>query len=217
MIIAINTLSLNSTKAGMGNYIYNLVNTLAILDKKNCYYIFVSERNKEFFRITQNNFRIINLGDGVTKGLYRFIWEQFSLPRYLIKHRIDVLHSPGFVIPFFSKAKNVLTIADMTFINYPKVHTLFKRAYFSLFMPISIRNADKVIAISESTRKDAINLVRVSPEKIKVKHLAYGGEFILMDKKKARVFAKTRYGIDSPFIIFAGMIEPRKNLTRSHS
>src|SRR3989344_846723 len=214
MIIAINTLSLNSTKAGMGNYIYNLVNTLAILDKKNCYYIFVSERNKEFFRITQNNFRIINLGDGVTKGLYRFIWEQFSLPRYLIKHRIDVLHSPGFVIPFFSKAKNVLTIADMTFINYPKVHTLFKRAYFSLFMPISIRNADKVIAISESTRKDAINLVRVSPEKIKVIHLAYGGEFILMDKKKARVFAKTRYGIDSPFIIFAGMIEPRKNLTR---
>ena len=75
MIIAINTLSLNSTKAGMGNYIYNLVNTLAILDKKNCYYIFVSERNKEFFRITQNNFRIINLGDGVTKGLYRFIWD----------------------------------------------------------------------------------------------------------------------------------------------
>lgn len=214
MKIAINTLSLNRTKAGMGNYIFNLVNNLAILDRKNNYYIFVSDRNKDFFRIKQKNFRIINLGKGVTKGLNRFLWEQFSLPIYIRKQGIDVLHSPGFVLPFLSKAKNVLTIADMTFINYPEVHTLLKRAYFSLLMPPSIRKADMVLAISESTKKDAVKLVNVNPKKIKVTHLAYGEEFKVMDKKKAKVFARTMYGIDSPFIIFVGMIEPRKNLIR---
>src|SRR3989344_4562077 len=119
MNIAINTLSLNRTKVGMGNYICNLVNNLAKIDKKNNYYIFVSERNKGFFNIDQDNFKIINLGKSVTRGLNRFLWEQFSLPKYLKKNRIDVLHSPGFVLPFLSRAKNIVTIADMTFMTHP--------------------------------------------------------------------------------------------------
>lgn len=214
MRIAINTLSLNRTKAGMGNYICNLVNNLARMDRKNSYHILVSDNNGKFFRIRQGNFRTINLGKGVTRGLNRFLWEQFSLPGYLKKNRIDILHSPGFVTPLMSKAKNIVSIADMTFINYPEVHTLFKRAYFRLFMPRSIRNADKILAISESTKKDILKLVKVDPEKIKVTHLAHGREFSVKDKKKARAFAKTRYGINPPFILFVGMIEPRKNLER---
>lgn len=214
MNIAINTLSLNRTKAGMGNYIYNLVNNLAKLDKKNNYHIFVSDKNREFFRIDQENFRIINLGKGVTKGLNRFLWEQISLPKYIRKHGIDILHSPGFVISLRSRVKNVLTIADMTFMNYPQVHTLFKRTYFSLFMPPSIKKADRVLAISESTKKDVIRAIKVNPEKIKVTYLAYGKEFRVMDKKKARELVNERYGIDKKFIIFVGMIEPRKNLPR---
>ena len=214
MNIAINTLSLNRTKVGMGNYICNLVNNLAKIDKKNNYYIFVSERNKGFFNIDQDNFKIINLGKSVTRGLNRFLWEQFSLPKYLKKNRIDVLHSPGFVIPFLSRAKNIVTIADMTFMTHPQVHTLFKRAYFGLFMPCSIRKADTVLAISESTKKDILDLVKVDPDKIQVTHLAHGGEFRLIDKKKAKGFATTKYKINPPFIIFVGMIEPRKNLAR---
>src|SRR3989338_3872930 len=130
MKIAINTLSLNGTKAGMGNYIFNLVHTFADIDRNNEYHIFVSENNKHFFDIKRRNFKIINVGRDVTRNFKRFLWEQFTLPKYLKRHKIDVLHSPGFVIPFLSKAKNIVTIADMTFIDYPEVHVFFKRVYF---------------------------------------------------------------------------------------
>src|SRR3989344_6353667 len=127
MKIAINTLSLNRTKAGMGNYIKNLVDGLSKIDKDNEYFVIVSENNKDFFRINKKNFKIINLGKKVTMDLPRLFWEQISLPRFLKKNKIDVLHSPSFVMPIISTAKNVLTVADMTFITHPQVHTLIKR------------------------------------------------------------------------------------------
>src|SRR3989344_7697917 len=145
MKIAINTLSLNKTKAGMGNYIMHLVNTLASIDKKNEYHIFVSSHNLGFFPLHQKNVKIINLGNLITYNIIRFFWEQFMLPFYLFRNRIDVLHSPGFVIPLLSPVKNIATIADMTFFSHPEVHTLFKRAYFGAFLPVSVRSANKVI------------------------------------------------------------------------
>lgn len=214
MRIAINTLSLNRTKAGMGNYIFNLINSLASIDKKNEYYVFVSDKNKQFFDIRQKNFRIINAGKAVTKNFRRLMWEQLSLPKYIKKHKIDVLHSPGFVIPFLSKAKNILTIADMTFISHPKVHTLVKRFYFGLFMPPSIRKTDKILSISKSTKKDISDMLNINAGKIEVTHLSYGKEFKILDKKNAKGFLSDNYSIDYPFILFVGMIEPRKNLKR---
>lgn len=214
MRIAINTLSLNKTKAGMGNYIYHLIHNLALLDKKNHYHIFVSDRNKKFFKLKQENFRVINIGKIVTKKCARLIWEQLFLPAYIKKHRIDILHSPGFVLPFLSRTKNILTIADMTFITHPKVHTLLKRMYFGFLMPYSIKKADKVIAISESTRRDILGTVKVDPEKIGVTHLAVGRKFKALNKEKCRKHIKDKYKIDSPFVLFVGMIEPRKNLKR---
>lgn len=214
MRIAINTLSLNKTKAGMGNYIINLVNNLAHIDKKNEYHVFVSENNKHFFNIKQGNFKIINIGRIIRINLARLVWEQVFLPAYVKRHKIDVLHSPGFVIPFLSKAKNVLTIADMTFINYPKVHTIVKRAYFGLFMPYSMRKADRIISISGSTKRDALKLININPDKIEVTHLAPEEGFRVIDRKKAESRIKLDYKIYSPFILFVGMIEPRKNLIR---
>lgn len=214
MKIAINTLSLNRTKAGMGNYIKNLVNVLSEIDKDNTYFVLVSERNKDFFRIRQKNFKIINLGKIVTMDLPRLFWEQISLPRFLKKNRIDVLHSPGFVMPIMSKAKNVLTMADMTFFTHPEAHTLAKRAYFWMFMPISIKKADKIISISENTKKDILDHVKVDKKKIRTVHLAADRSFKELNKDKCRKEIKERYDVGSPFILFIGMIEPRKNLER---
>lgn len=212
MNIAINTLSLNRTKAGMGNYIWNLVNCLASIDRKNGYYIFVSDRNKHLFDIKRGNFKIIKVGRRFSEGPLRFLWEQFALPKCIKKLDIDILHSPGFVIPFFSKAKNVLTIADLTFIKYPRVHTLIKQKYFGWLIPHSIKKSDRVISISESTKKDILELIDTNPEKIDVIHLAHGKEFNMKNKKNAKNALKTKYGIKPPFLLFVGMIEPRKNL-----
>ena len=214
MKIAINTLSLNRTKAGMGNYIKNLVDGLSKIDKDNEYFVIVSENNKDFFRINKKNFKIINLGKKVTMDLPRLFWEQISLPRFLKKNKIDVLHSPSFVMPIISKAKNVLTVADMTFITHPQVHTLIKRVYFSLFMPYSIKKADRVISISESTKKDILHYVKVDEKKIKTIYLAADSSFIVQNKEKCRKKIKENYDVSSPFILFIGMIEPRKNLER---
>ena len=222
MRIAINTLSLSNTKAGMGNYIYHLVDNLAVIDKNNTYLIFISEANKGFFNANQENLIFIKVGRFMANKFIRFLWEQFVLPVHIFRYEIDVLHSPGFVIPFFASCRRILTIADTTFITHAHSHTFFKQIYFGLLMPLSIKRADSVISISKNTKSDILSIVNVEPNKIIPIYLAADDIFKKSSKERARSVLRRKYShkgngalsesLRRPFLLFVGVIEPRKNI-----
>ncbi|MFA6888196.1 MAG: glycosyltransferase family 1 protein [Candidatus Woesearchaeota archaeon] len=210
MNIAINTLSLNNTKVGMGNYIVHLINEISY-DNHHHFFVIIFKKTKHFFP-NKKNITYIVLPNIFSMYIFRVLFEQFILPFLLIIYNIKVYHNPGFSLPFFCPCKSVVTIADMTFFSHPQHHLSKKNFYFKFMIPFAIKKADAVIAISQSTKNDILKNVFINPSKIHTIPLAADSLFKQKDKKEAKEFVKNKYKIQTQFILFVGMLEPRKNI-----
>ncbi len=211
MCIAINTLSLYKTKAGMGRYIVELANRVPKNDLENHYILYVSKQNKNYFDVDVKNVTIKEVAGIFAFPFLKILWEQLFLPFSLIKNKVDLYHATGFVLPFWKPKKitYIVTIADMTFFTHPQYHTWIKTVYFRVFIPPSLKKADAVLAISESTKKDIIAITKTDQEKIITTYLGVDSYFV-PQKKYQDVLKK--YNIQQPYILFVGMLEPRKNI-----
>ena len=209
MRIAINTLAMRRELHGGGNYIKNLVWALSRIDAENDYLIFGSSENADHLKGLPGNFRI-ELAP--SNRALRLPWEQTVLPMKLKRERIDVFHGPGFVAPFIKTCSQVVSILDMTFDLLPQRHSLVKRIYFQNMIPSMVKRSDQVITISESSKRDILDFVRVEPEKISVTPLGVDSRFKPVTDKARLLNIREKYDLPREFILFVGVIEPRKNL-----
>ena len=142
----------------------------------------------------------------------RLLWEQTALPLLVRRSRLDVLHSLHYTRPLMLPCASVVTFCDMTFFLYPELHTHTKRFLFPLFMRTSARRANALIAISENTRRDAIRLLGIPPEKIFTTPLGISKKFHPVSDPNLLCQLRRKYGLPETFILYVGTLEPRKNL-----
>jgi len=100
----------------------------------------------------------------------------------------------------------------MTFFLFPQLHTRSKRFFFPLMIRASARRADAMVAVSESTRRDSIRILGVPPEKIVAIPLGVGENFREISDEKQLEEIRRKYGLPEKFILYVGLVEPRKNL-----
>lgn len=210
MRIAINTLAMKRELYGVGNYIKSLVWSLSKIDRENEYVLFASEDNVCHLRGLGENFRF-ELAP--SNRVFRLPWEQSALPLRLKQKRVDVYHGPAFVTPFVKTCGQVVSIHDMTFHLVPERHSLLKQMYFRSMIPRAVRGSDQVIAISESTKSDLLRIVEDVDER-KVSVVPHGVDKRFQPIREAQRLAEVRkkYNLPKEFILFVGLIEPRKNL-----
>lgn len=213
MRIAINTLALYNIKVGMGRYIVELVNRVPKNDLENHYILYISQENEKYFDVYASNVTIKEVPRIFTFPFLKIIWEQLVLPFSLVKNKVNVYHATGFVLPLWKpkRIKYIVTIADMTFFTHAQYHIWFKNCYFRALIPTSLKRADKIIAISENTKADIVALTKTNPEKIVTTHLAADPYFVPESKEKCAIVL-AKYNLQQPYILFVGMLEPRKNI-----
>ncbi|MGH9862837.1 MAG: glycosyltransferase family 4 protein [Candidatus Acidiferrales bacterium] len=209
MHIAINTLMVHRRLHGTATYVTNLVAALAQLDARHRYTLYVSDESAVHFQGLGPSFELVRCG--LPRPL-RVLWEQTFLPQDLRRRGVELFHGPGFVVPLAGACPRVTTIHDMTFFSLPEVHTFAKRRYFKALIPLCARASRLVITVSESTRQDLVRLVGVRPEKVKVIHLGKSEAFRPVADEATLSQIRKKYGLDRRFLLFVGMIEPRKNL-----
>ena len=139
----------------------------------------------------------------------RILWEQLSLPW----QRMDLLHSMAFVTPLILPWPAVVTVYDLSFVHYPETFTAGRRAYLRLFAQLSCRRARRIIAISESTRRDIVQQWGISTAKIGVAYPGVGSEFTCLPADQVAAFRQRRQ-LSDQFILHVGTLQPRKNLVR---
>jgi glycosyltransferase involved in cell wall biosynthesis len=100
----------------------------------------------------------------------------------------------------------------MTFILFPDLHTHSKRIFFPLAIRASSRLTNALIADSESTRQDTIRLVNIPPEKIHTVLLGIDPTFTPLNDVGRFREVREKYLLPDPFILYVGLVEPRKNL-----
>jgi glycosyltransferase involved in cell wall biosynthesis len=139
----------------------------------------------------------------------RILWEQTALPLT----RMDLLHSMAFVTPLISPWPTVVTVYDLSFVHYPAAFPAARRTYLRLLAQLSCRRAGRVIAISESTRRDIVKQWGLPASKITVAYPGVGERFQPLPADQVAAF-RARHKLPETFILHVGTLQPRKNLVR---
>ncbi len=141
----------------------------------------------------------------------RIAWEQTALSVDVMRDRLDLLHCPVNVRPLVCFAPTVLTIHDLIFLRYPQSFHSAKRRYLSAMTGWSARHAAHVITVSEATRRDVIDLLRVAPERVTTVYNGVGIQFKPLPSDQTDEFRRKK-GLEGPVLLYVGTLEPRKNL-----
>lgn len=210
MKILIPTILSTNQKVGVTQYLIGLIRYLQKVDSSNEYFIITSTDNFNFFDFDSKNFHEIRITIREKNRLqlrFRyFIWHSFSLPKLIKKNQIDLVHEP--CVWFTSKKiKTVVTIHDLIELKTTKYSSLLNFIKRKMIAS-SIINSSKIIAVSNSTRSDIINIFTKESE------LIYNGvnqnEVIISCKEE--VLIKFRV-TEKKYFIFVGTIQRHKNLS----
>lgn len=193
---------------GISQYVLNLMPALAGLDQQNEYLVLHSRKEKRtFLPDNGDNWRRRSLW---TPPHHRF--ERWSLAAELALQNLDVLHSPDFIPPQRGASRHVITVHDLTFIYYPELLTEESRRYYLDQIQWAVNSADAIAADSHATRKDIIEKLKVSPEKVRTIHLAANPLYSQVVEESAVKGTLEQYGLPEGFYLSVGTLEPRKNL-----
>jgi len=137
----------------------------------------------------------------------------FSFAVQLRREPVDVFHAQ-FIVPSFLKCRTVTTIPDIAYEHFPEFFPPYQKAWSKVLIRRSARRADHIITVSQYSKNDLVNTYDIPPEKITVTYEAIGNEFYPRDNSQARDRIASRYGIGSPFVLYLGRLQGRKNLVR---
>ncbi len=145
------------------------------------------------------------------RPLLRILWEQIVQPTAARQVKAAVLHDTAFVGPIVQPCPIVLTIYDLSFALYPQFFGGLKQTYLRLGTRYSAKRAQRIIAISDNTRRDIARLYQVPIERI---DLAYPGVDETIGRRSAVEVERfrTEKNLPNKFLLFLGTLEPRKNL-----
>ena len=144
-------------------------------------------------------------------------WTYLTLPLYIkfAKKKPDIFFSPTHYIPRTSEVKRIGTIFDLGFLKYPESFKTSDRVKLTKGTEHTVKNSNHLITISKSTKKDIQKEYGKAAPKITVAYPGYNSEVYKVVKDKDKIaYTINKYKIPSPYIIFIGTIQPRKNLSR---
>jgi glycosyltransferase involved in cell wall biosynthesis len=144
------------------------------------------------------------------------IHSTLRMPRRLRRLGADVYHSTNFMLPPRRlPCAAVATIHDLIpFVAPHYIPRSKKTRLFGLYRWVTRRAAhlaDRIIAVSEHTKRDIVDHLRVADQKVAVIHNGIGGMFRPPDGQRSNAL-RTRYGIDGELIVAAGRADPYKNV-----
>ena len=147
-------------------------------------------------------------------SLGRITWESVEIPMRVLKDRPRVVYSPGFSPAYRCAARRVVTVHDLIGLAYPANQKSFSYLYWSRWLPFTLKRAHRLIASSESTRRDIRRFLKISEAQVPLVPLACSKLFIKRDEKKRPGEVCLKYNLTGPFMISVGTLEPRKNLIK---
>ena len=204
-------------RRGIGNYSLNLVNELVRLDSSIDFILYIDEPDIEGLLPHLPNVQIRQLWPSVYP-----LWENIALPIAANQDKLDLLHCLGNTGPFLMppSVQLVLSIMDVMFLQtgefVPTPTTRYQawgRLYRAFSVPFVSRQANKIITISDFSRKDITHLISgVALDKMCVTHLSC--DPIFLDSDVATDNKIISEALINPYILCLGAEDPRKNTLR---
>lgn len=198
-----------NNNSGLGNYSRDLVRILATFFPENQYLLFnknLSEKGKDILKMSNVSFI------ETTKGNFS---RQFKMGKDAQQINAEIFHGLSGELPLKwtnQPIKKVVTIHDLIFLRFPEYYSYFDRKIHFWKFKKAAEQADLIIAISEQTKRDIIQFLKVPESKIRV---VYQGCHQAFKENQNEAFLNSvieKFKLPERFILNVGTIEERKNL-----
>jgi len=143
------------------------------------------------------------------------LWRRRAVVADVLKSGTDIYHGLSNELPFGfekSKIKTVVTIHDLIFERFPETYNFDERYTHRWKIKHACKTADAVIAISQQTKNDLVDIYRVSPKKIFTCYQSCNPIFERKCTPEEKVVIREKYNLPERYFLFVSSIAPRKNL-----
>lgn len=193
---------------GIGRHIAEVLTILGKLDNKNEYTVFLNEKNFEKFVPPSPQFK----AEKATASHYSFA-EQTSFLRQLNKHNFDLVIFPQFNVPILYNRPFIVTIHDLTIHLFPgKKSNPIKHFLYKRIIQNAADKAQKVLAVSQNTKKDIVAHLNIKAEKISVVGNGISESFQKCDNTKTLEDFRTKYDLPEKYFLYTGVMRTHKNI-----
>lgn len=197
-------------RLGSGQVAFELIKNIERLDKTNDYTVLLAGRPLADLPPEREGFRYKELKPSRLKTFLAIPWAVFKS-----KEKPDLIFSPTHYIPRFTKIKRISMIFDLSFLHFPEMFNKKDLYQLSNWTKYTALNAAHIITISQFSKKDIMKKYGLSKEKVSVATPGFNNEIFYPIKDQVKIDqVLIKYGIDMPYILYTGTIQPRKNLVR---
>jgi glycosyltransferase involved in cell wall biosynthesis len=194
-------------KFGIGLYTQYMLDALLKLESNHQYILFYKNEAR-----LGKYAHYSNVEETVVKAPNKLLWDQIAIPLAVRKAKIDVLFHTKFTVPIMTKCKTVMRLAGAGWFVTPELYkNKLDLMYIKMAMPIYCRKADALISNSNLTKNDFVNILHISPEKIRTIYNGVSPIFKPIHNQEVLNEVKRKYNLPNRFILTVGRYDPRKN------
>ena len=198
---------------GLGNYSRTLLSDLSERAPDNSYHLFsptAPRKAETAFFLDSPSFQVVTPERG-----RQFFWRSWGMKKDLRRQKIDIYHGLSHELPLGiakSGISSVVTIHDLIFRHYSKQYKIWDNYIYDQKFSYACRNADAVVAISESTKQDIRRFYGTPEDKIHVIYQSCDERFLLQRPASTKEEVRQRYDLPAEFSLNVGSLIKRKNL-----
>lgn len=197
-------------------YLRNLLAALAAIDERNEYFVYLNRESDQAVCPSAANFHAVDTRIRASFRPWRLVYEQTGLALRSFRDKLDVLFSPGFTSPFFSRGRRVTVIHDLQHKKQPQNFKLLERWAWNATVRASARRSSLLIAVSKQSRNDTIEAYRLAADRVYV--IGHGVEpalFGIRQSSKDRRPLLDASGVPrEPFLLAVSTVHRHKNWER---
>jgi glycosyltransferase involved in cell wall biosynthesis len=208
---------LENQSSGVPEYTKELLKEIFALDRRNEYCLFYNAARDAAGRLPRYPYPNVSIrATRYPNKLFNNIMENFigwpKLDRLL---KADLFFMPNIGFAALSKTgRSVLTVHDLSFLRYGGFFSWKRRLWHAaLRLPRLVGQYGTVVAVSENTKRDLVELCGLKPERIRVVYSGISNRFRPEGKDGERAALAAKYRLSAPYILYLGTLEPRKNIS----
>jgi glycosyltransferase involved in cell wall biosynthesis len=208
MKIGVEGRTLQGNRYGVARYLVNLLGNLIQIDHDNRYLLYLSDEIEPLgFEAPNLDFKVVRMQPGI-------LWRHLRLPMKMRADGIDLHFSPAYMLPLVKVCPSIVVVHDIAFKVHPEWFSADRRFLFDGIFWREVKRADRIVTVSEHSKKDIVECLAVDPGRVVVIQEAADEAFRPVDDERKLSSIRERFGLTERFIFTVGSIHTRRNLTR---
>lgn len=202
---------------GLGNYSRTLIRAL-ITHFPNAEYVLFTPGFRSHSRLAFleecKNLKIV-LPASPLGRLFPQLWRRVGVRCAVRRHGIALYHGLSNELPVginTKRVRQVVTIHDLIFRRFPAYYPQLDRFIYARKVRHACRKADRIITVSEQTKRDLIEFERVDPSRVEIVYQSCDPQFTRPQNEITKSRVRQKYNLPAQYLLFVGSIEERKNL-----